>query len=305
MADTAFSTAWTYMLQQVCKSAIALFLGGLYFMLALVAFRSFYRRNTRGRDVFLCAIAVMLLLAITQMVVQLVLTALSMRLLYTAVQDLAADEISFSTQQASLLHLRSLIVLADDIILVTNNAIADGLFIYRCYIIWAPRYKQVVILPVLLLLITTALGYVTVYRNTVQSRSEIEDDPRAHMDSRVGFALAIITNLTLTGLTAGRIWWTRRQLDTLGQQKFSQRYTRAISVLMESGAAYSSIIILVIIALSVGRTATTGPTAVLASISYGAAGQLVNIVPTVFIIRVCLGRNENFGADSLQKPFSA
>ncbi|KAJ6584112.1 hypothetical protein DFH09DRAFT_1144296 [Mycena vulgaris] len=146
------------------------------------------------------------------------------------------------------------------------------------------------------------LGYVTVYRNAVKPVSEISNDPRVHMDSRVSFGLAIVTNLTLTGLTAGRIWWTRRQLDTLGQQKFSQRYTRAISVLMESGAAYSSIIILVILALSVGRTATTGPTAILASLSYGAAGQLVNIVPTVFIIRVCLGRNDNSGIDS-HKPF--
>ncbi|KAJ7451564.1 hypothetical protein FB451DRAFT_701613, partial [Mycena latifolia] len=109
---------------------------------------------------------------------------------------------------------------------------ADGLFIYRCYIIWG-RNKRVISLPVLLLLITTGLGFVTVYRNNISN-------PGAEIiDSRVGFTFAIMTNLTLTVLTAGRIWWTQRELAIVGlnQSQFSQRYTTAISVLLESGAA--------------------------------------------------------------------
>lgn len=70
-----------------------------------------------------------------------------------------------------------------------------------------------------------ALGYITAYRNDL-------GDPGSHIvDSRVGFAFAIVTNLTLTGLAAGRIWWTRRELRIVGQTKFAQRYTTAISVL--------------------------------------------------------------------------
>jgi hypothetical protein len=123
------------------------------------------------------------------------------------------------------------------------------------------------------------------------------------MDSRIGFAFAIVTNLMLTGLTAGRIWWTRRELRIVGQENFAQRYTTAISVMcvavslhtstnidtakrLESGAAYSMFLVLVIVALSLGRTATSGPTATLASFSYGAAGQLVvsSIITLAFFL---------------------
>jgi len=280
MADTVFLTAWTSMLQDVCKSTIALFLGGIYLLLGVAAFYLFARRNTKGRVIFMCAIAVMLCLAIAELVLQIVVTSVSMRSLFSVVQD--PETISFSKQQ-SLKNMYDILVFAEDFVLVTNNAVADGLFAYRCYMIWGPGYnKQVISIPVLLLLVTTVLGYITTYANNVSGKG-------SHiMDSRIGFVFAIVTNLMLTGLTAGRIWWTRRELRVVGQDKFAQRYTTAISVLLESGTAYCSFLILVLLALSFGRMATSGPTAVLASLSYGAAGQMVNIVPTVFIVRIGL-----------------
>jgi len=279
MADTLFSTAWTRMLQDVCKSAISLFLGGVYFLLGLAVFYLFSRQNTKGRVVFMCAIAVMLFLAMAELVLQIIVTSVSMRLLSSVGLDL--DSVSFLKQQASLQRLYDIIVFVEDAILVTNNAVADGLFAYRCYQIWGHN-KLVISPPLIFLAVTTALGYRTAYSNNLS-------DPNSHtMDSRVGFVFAIVTNLMLTGLTAGRIWWTRRQLRIVGEEKFAQRYTNAISVLLESGAAYCLFLILVILALSFGRTATSGPLATLASFSYGASGQLVNIVPTVFIIRICL-----------------
>jgi len=281
MADTVFSTAWTRMLQDVCKSAISLFLGGVYLLLGVVAFYLFSRRNTKGRVIFMGAIGVMLCLAISELALQIIVTSVSMRLLYSTADNL--DTISFLRQQASLEHMYNMLVFVEDLMLVTNNAVADGLFAYRCYIIWGAGYnKQVIALPALLLLVTTALGFITAYSNNVL-------DAGSHiMDSRIGFVFAVVTNLMLTGLTAGRIWWTRRELRIVGQDKFTQRYTTAISVLLESGAAYCLFLILVIVALSYGRKATSGPTATLASFSYGAAGQLVNIVPTVFIVRLGL-----------------
>lgn len=96
------------------------------------------------------AIAVMLLLAITEVVLQIILTALSMQILYSAAQD--AETTSFLRQQASLQHIADWVGFAEDITLVTNkfvpndaldqfrgansqpSAIADGLFV-RCYYI--------------------------------------------------------------------------------------------------------------------------------------------------------------------------
>ncbi|KAF8132190.1 hypothetical protein K438DRAFT_1884930 [Mycena galopus ATCC 62051] len=283
MADTVFSTAWTRMLQDVCKSSISLFLGGVYFLLGTVAFYLFFRRDrgTTGRLIFMWAIAVMLCLAMSELVMQIIATSVSWRLLLSATQGVETN--LFPEQEASLSSLYNLIVLVEDLMLVTNNAIADGLFAYRCYIIWGSGYrKQVVILPSFLLLVTTALGVATAYFNNICYGG------KPVMDARIGFFFAIMTNLTLTGLTAGRIWWTKRELQIVGQDKFAKRYTRAISVLLESGVVYCLFLILVILALTYGRHATAGPTAILESLSYGASGQLVNIVPTVFIVRIGL-----------------
>jgi uncharacterized iron-regulated membrane protein len=40
-----------------------------------------------------------------------------------------------------------------------------------------------------------------------------------------------ITNLLLTGLTAGLIWWTRRHLQVIGEPKLVHRYKTAIKLL--------------------------------------------------------------------------
>jgi hypothetical protein len=41
----------------------------------------------------------------------------------------------------------------------------------------------------------------------------------------------IFTNILLTGLTTGRIWWTRRHLRVIGEKKLTQRYNTAIAIL--------------------------------------------------------------------------
>ncbi|KAK7048588.1 hypothetical protein R3P38DRAFT_2506200, partial [Favolaschia claudopus] len=289
MADTLFSSAWTRMLREVCKSAVSLFLGGVYFLLGVVAFYLFSRRSrdTPGRSIFMSAIGLMLVLAMAELAAQVVATSLSLRMLYRAVDGSLLDTaVSVSQQQeASLQGIYDKIVFAEDLMLVANNALADGLFAYRCYLIWGPKYnKYIIILPCISLVITTALGGTAAYYNNIRFAGS------SVVDTRIGFAFAITTNVMLTGLTAGRIWWTRRELRIVGQDKYTKRYTTAISVLVESGLAYSVFLILVIAAVSYGRHSSStdpGPLALI-SLSYGAAGQLVNIVPTAFIVRIGL-----------------
>jgi len=282
MADTVFSTAWTRMLQEVCKSSVSLFLGGIYFLLGTAAFYVFSRRDTAGRLIFMWAIGAMLCLAMAELVMQVIATSVSWRILYLATQNPEMTP-SFLKQQASLSYLYNAIVCVEDLMLVANNAIADGLFAYRCYLIWGPSYnKQIITLPLLLLLVTTALGGIAAYSNNILYGG------KSVVDTRIGFVFAIMTNLSLTGLTAGRIWWTQRELRIVGQDKYAKRYSTAISVLLESGILYCVFLILVILALSYGRHATSGLAATFASLSYGASGQLVNIVPTIFIVRIGL-----------------
>ncbi|KAJ7367200.1 hypothetical protein DFH08DRAFT_1005443 [Mycena albidolilacea] len=292
MANTILSTAWSRMLQDMYKSAVSLFLGGIYFVLGTVAFYMFSRRNTSGHFVFIWAIAAMLCLAISELVMQIIATSVSWQMLSSAAQDLETNLLL--EQQAALEYVYNRVVFVEELMLVGNNVIADGLFAYRCYLIWGPGYnKQIIILPVLWLLVTTVLGCTAAYFNNVIYPG------KSVVDTRIGFVFAISTNLMLTGLTAGRIWWMRRELRIVGQDKFTRRYTMAISVLLESGVAYCVFLILFILALSYGRHAS-GPTTTFASIVYGAAGQLVNIVPTAFMVRIGLFPSET-EAERFQK----
>ncbi|KAJ6621793.1 hypothetical protein B0H10DRAFT_945875 [Mycena sp. CBHHK59/15] len=146
--------------------------------------------------------------------------------------------------------------------------------------------KKVVSLPIFFLLVTTALGYVTVYQDVLGSPSD-------YFDSRIVFSFAITTNLLITGLAAGRIWWTRRDLKSLGQTLLVQRYNTAILILLESGAENCLVIVIVLVAVSFQNPNSTGtsPGFIATQMFYGACAQLVNIVPTLFIVRVGLRRN--------------
>ncbi|KAJ6465681.1 hypothetical protein DFH09DRAFT_1486170 [Mycena vulgaris] len=102
---------------------------------------------------------------------------MSMKSLYSAVQD---DGTVYDGQKYSLQHMYVILEFLEDFLLVTNNIVIDGLLIYRCYFVWCTSYykKTVVILPMVLLLSTTVVGYVTVSRNDL-------GPPEAHFDSRI------------------------------------------------------------------------------------------------------------------------
>ncbi|KAJ7128228.1 hypothetical protein C8R43DRAFT_1240275 [Mycena crocata] len=126
MAQTEFPVAW----DSVCRSAIALCLSGVYVLLAMITFYLFSHRSasgTSGRVVFMCAIAVMLFLTLTEIALRLASTALSIRLLYSKIPDSTAGTIS-SSAQAALQHAYNTAGFVADLILITNNAVADGLF---------------------------------------------------------------------------------------------------------------------------------------------------------------------------------
>jgi len=229
-----------------------------------------------GKRVLLCAISAMFILAMVEMVLQIVSATLSLRTLYSTVHSNGNDG-----QLDPLLRMSNILGFVEDFLLVTNNTITDSFFIYRCYVIWATsNNKRVVVLPLFLLLVTTVVGYVTVYRNGLLG-------PEAYVDSRIGFALAMTTNLLLTWLSVGRIWRTRRQLQIFGQTKFIRRYNIAMAMLLESSVLYSICVCLVFVAFAF-RNSSSPIQNPITHVFYGFAGQLVNIVPTLVIVQVSL-----------------
>ncbi|KAJ7288045.1 hypothetical protein C8J57DRAFT_1278855, partial [Mycena rebaudengoi] len=99
---------------------------------------------------------------------------------------------------------------------------------------------------------------------------------------------SIVTNVVLTGLTAGRIWWTRRYLRIVDKTEFMERYNTAVAMIIESAAAYLLFAILGIIA---AESSSSPSNQWWCGSVLTACGQLMNIIPMLVIVRVSLGRS--------------
>ncbi|KAJ6616334.1 hypothetical protein B0H10DRAFT_1399638 [Mycena sp. CBHHK59/15] len=156
------------------------------------------------------------------------------------------------------------ISMANDMIYVANNVLADGLVIYRCYIIWNHNL-YVVILPIMLLIVTSIFGWDIL------------------LPLPPFFELSLATNVLVTGLTAGRIWWICRQARTYLKTDTQKRYVSSISIIVESGVIYSASVLTYLI-LGAIPSASVVQNPIVEMLA-----QVVGIVPTLIIVRVGLG----------------
>ncbi|KAJ7433416.1 hypothetical protein FB451DRAFT_327494 [Mycena latifolia] len=212
----------------------------------------------------------MLFFATVQIVLRALIAAISVRILRLEVEGR-------SLWPESL--IRSRIVFAEYIFLVTNNALTDGLFTYRCYVVWE-RTKYIIILPMILLASATILGYVGAVQNDYFGESTFT--------AKIAFILSGATNVMITMLTAGRIWWAARRarigLLEPRSDMGARMYNTAVAMLLESGAIYSVSVIAYIVSGVIHTPATT----IVQDVVVGALPQIVNIVPILIIVRVGL-----------------
>ncbi|KAF9500222.1 hypothetical protein BDN71DRAFT_1440820 [Pleurotus eryngii] len=175
--------------------------------------------------------------------------------------------------------------LAAGYIYITNNIVADGIIVYRCYIVWGSK-KRIVILPCILLLATAVLGYT--FRITIQL-----------------VALSLVTSIVTTSLTAGRIMWISYQTKKHLGKQFAERYNMAFQVVVESGLMYSISLIIFLVVYNNGPGSDGGPSKIYPGqtqpittfpyffpasyIIYVALAQIMGIVSTLIIVRVGLG----------------
>ncbi|KAF7290281.1 hypothetical protein MIND_01342100 [Mycena indigotica] len=149
---------------------------------------------------------------------------------------------------------------------------ADAIFIYRCYLLW-DRNIRIIIAPGVLLFGTAITGII--------DSLQLESDP---MDQRVPLILGILTNALLVALSTWRIVSIRRAAAVLGVQGLQGRYGTVLAVVAESGALYVVTALVIVIARSIDDGQSVVYYAAL-----GAATHIVNIVPTLAIVRSGLG----------------
>ncbi|GJJ15537.1 hypothetical protein Clacol_009815 [Clathrus columnatus] len=161
-------------------------------------------------------------------------------------------------------QIRIWLNVAKQALYATNNILADGLVIYRCYIVWGYNWK-VIIVPVIMLIATTVSAYIAVYNfSQVRSGENVFAGSIAAWGTAL-FSLTLATNILVTSLIAGRIWWVSRGHRNHIGRRHMQKYTQAVAIMYVANNSALSLI------------------------AYDALAQIVGIVPTLIIVRVGLG----------------
>ncbi|KAF8143138.1 hypothetical protein K438DRAFT_1876647 [Mycena galopus ATCC 62051] len=271
-----FNVYWDLVLSEILDTSVPIFL-----ILFFIAIRNLGRRETAGKSVLLTFSWALAALGTAQAVLSISRTIETLRLLNKVVKQ-GAD------LNPGPVPARTYILLgfAEDVVFVVNNLTADLLFLYRCYVIWGPQ-KKVLVVPGTFILLTVVLGCIA----STQALGPI---------STAGYTIGAATNLTLVAFTAGRIWLKRRDaihIDT--NSTLRNRYSTVIAMIVESGALYCFFAILCAITSQLKESAIGHITFdVIAS----ALAQLMNILPTLIIVRAGMGHNIQDRIEPLRAP---
>ncbi|KAJ6527523.1 hypothetical protein B0H19DRAFT_1275318 [Mycena capillaripes] len=264
-----FEKDWATTLSRVFGAFTSGLLFGITLWLVCTAAYLIYHRAKTGHHWLVAAIFATALLATAQLAIEIELVVLDFRAVRLEVvgEELAASEVIRQTATAYLVF---------NLALVINNMVTDSIFIYRCYVVWG-RNIYIVVVPILSLLASSVIGFLSSY--------EIED-PHFYIDIRIIFGFMLLTNVLLMALTAGRIWWIRR--DLAGALEFSivRTYDNVIAIILESGGIYCISLIMYLVAVSILRTDSSSP---VVPIFRAVMTQVMNIAPTLIIVRAGLG----------------
>ncbi|KAJ7080445.1 hypothetical protein C8R44DRAFT_992455 [Mycena epipterygia] len=265
-ADTA--TLYLGLKSQFYTAAASLFFNGICLLLFSLAVYFLVQTKTfASRYIFLPLSVIFVLFALAQVIIDVYLAVLFTNIVETTIET---GTVPRSTEQAwvNLYTVREAAT-------VTNNALADCLFLYRCAVIWgaSPYSKVIITIPAFLILATMTVGYVATFANT-------------NALITVPYPMALATNFVLLGLTAGRIWHAGREATVLFGAGANRRYNAIIAIVCESSLLYVIVVLIYMVTLNTGQEFSP-----LYNISWGALAQVVNIVPMMVIVRVGMTKN--------------
>ncbi|KAJ7214907.1 hypothetical protein GGX14DRAFT_609738 [Mycena pura] len=164
------------------------------------------------------------------------------------------------------------IQISQQILVSSADPNAGPVTLYRCYVIWGRKWT-VISVPGILILATLGIGLFLTFTTSA-------------FPSSIGYLMGAVTNIVLMVLTAGRIWWIRGETLHVGLDQIFRR--------LESGALYCVCVIL----LAVTAPRHDVPEGTLFYVVVGISSQVINIAPTLTIVRVGLGHNIQ---DSIEK----
>ncbi|KAF5364770.1 hypothetical protein D9758_009280 [Tetrapyrgos nigripes] len=177
--------------------------------------------------------------------------------------------------------------------------------IRRCYVVWNSSFK-IVAVPIFISIVNNAVGFSAVVmlidvfvgplsEDTANPDTALSAFNAANKMLEAFFAVNVFSNVLLTGLIAGKIWWILRALQKMTAEaeytianapmvRIRERYRSTIAIIVESGLLYPvSVIVFEIILQAVP----------LAPSLYPLMTTLAGMAPTLIITRVQLGVSVN------------
>ncbi|KAJ7330396.1 hypothetical protein DFH08DRAFT_313505 [Mycena albidolilacea] len=285
----AFDSLWYSMIM----TSVSLVLYGVYVNLFLLSMYTLSRRKTVGTTLLRIASCMLAVVGSMQLALDVAGTVtiarIFQRIVYsevlTARSRLLLPQVE-STESTTLLS-------AKIIAIAINNFITDLIFLYRCFVIWGYQ-KKPIILPGLLMLSTLIVA-------SVGGPTHVITNVRS-----VTITLGATTNLVLTALTGnflvcggailsfsstGRILWIQRAASHVALDSTTRgRYTRAVTIILESGTIYCAVAILLVASALLDDE--------IFIVGFGIAQHLLNIIPTFTPVYIGLkNMEENQTAD--------
>lgn len=162
---------------------------------------------------------------------------------------------------------------------------ADGLLVYRCYLMYSGSgARWIAVLPFLLYLPSTATSIIMLYQAS-RPQSNVWAQTAANYGI-IFWSLSSTLNVLASILIVGRIYFLKKQLnDTLGPDH-AKAYTSASAMFLESAALYAITSI-----IFVGTYARDNW---FQNIIVPVLGQITCIAPLLIILRVAYGRAYTF-----------
>ncbi|KAH9962071.1 hypothetical protein BGW80DRAFT_1134495, partial [Lactifluus volemus] len=174
------------------------------------------------------------------------------------------------------------VLMGADMLIAVTDFTGELILIYRCWLLWSKNY-WIIILPCL-----TSLGGLASVSGVIRLLQEIDPTSPQAPKSLVplglaGFTLPLCTNVFVTSLIAGRIWYIspRKAHDMPGVNFPIGRGRAAIDIVVESGALYLAVQLILVILFAIQHPAQ--------GIACVIAVQIYGIAPSLIVIRVALG----------------
>ncbi|KAJ8088190.1 hypothetical protein PM082_013741 [Marasmius tenuissimus] len=128
------------------------------------------------------------------------------------------------------------------------NIAAETMLIHRCYTIWGSSKR----VGIPLLVISTLGSLISIIGAILVSYGISQDTTIEHnvfliavgeFLILIGFILSVLVNVSVTVLTAGRIWWVNRESKIYLGVNTDNKLTHAMRIIIESGLMYPTMMI--------------------------------------------------------------